>query len=60
MSLYCVRHVVERNEMQTLKMERIRGVTMTIETFERPFDFSNQEYLHDRRTGKNSHLTATG
>ena len=46
MGLYCVGRLVDRNEMRTLKVERLLGVEMTGETFERPYDFSLQEYLH--------------
>jgi len=46
MSLYCVGRLVDRNEMRTLKVERLLGVEMTGETFERPYDFSLQDYLH--------------
>lgn len=46
MSLYCVGRLVDRGEVRTLKMERLLGVEMTGETFERPDDFSLQEYLH--------------
>lgn len=46
MSLYCVGRLVDHNEMRTLKVERLLGVEMTGETFERPYDFSLQDYLH--------------
>ena len=46
MSLYCVGHLVEPGEVRTLKLDRIIGVEMTPETFERPDDFSLQDYLH--------------
>ena len=46
MSLYCVGRLVGRNEMRTLRVQRLLGVEMTGETFERPYDFSLQEYLH--------------
>jgi len=46
MSLYCVARLPDHNEMRTLKVERLLGVELTGETFERPYDFSLQEYLH--------------
>jgi len=46
MSLYCVGLVVERDYVCTLKMERFLGVEMTSKSFERPEEFSLQDYLH--------------
>ncbi len=46
MSLYCVGYVPERGEVRTLKVERLRGVSVTGQAFERPYDFSLHDYLH--------------
>lgn len=45
MSLYCVGYVAQRSEVRTLKMERVRDVALSRESFQRPPDFSLQDYL---------------
>lgn len=46
LSLYCVGYVVERSEVRVLKMDRLLEVEPTRYAFQRPSDFSLEEYLH--------------
>jgi len=43
-SLYCIGHLVEYDEIRTLKVSRFLGVQMTNKTFQRPASFSLSAY----------------
>jgi len=58
-SLYCIGHMVEYDEIRTLKVSRFLGVQMTNKTFQRPASFSlRQGPDHPRqvhRLGRHQH-----
>jgi len=45
MSLYFIAYLCDKGQIRTLKLERLMGVEMTGETFQRPENFSLQEHL---------------
>jgi predicted DNA-binding transcriptional regulator YafY len=46
MSLYCIGHLEEYDEVRTLKVVRLAGVEMTADRFQRPATFSLKAYTH--------------
>ena len=44
-SLYCIARIADTNQLRTLKVVRVRDVTLTDQSFDRPDDFSPDTYF---------------